>query len=121
MSACQDDMPPVGTPVSVKVGGVPTPATYHGWSEKYSMPLVQVNGKVLPRAFTLSATPSVATPTVAAPKRRSKTGLPDDTDEAEWPGTYAIVRNGWIRCFSNGVLKSKTRDRDFKPVDSLTP
>ncbi len=116
MSAKQDQMPAPGTPVVVKISGVPTPAKYHGWSEKYNMPLVEVGGKILPRAFkpTDAATPPPTSAVITPSKKLTESGMPEDTDEAEWSGSYCIVRNGWIRCFVDRVLKSKHVDRDFK-------
>lgn len=40
---------PKGATVFVKINGVLTKANYHSWSDKYSMPLVTVDGRVLPR------------------------------------------------------------------------
>lgn len=39
----------VGQEVTVNVKGVPTPATYVGWSDRYKMPIVEVEGKRIPR------------------------------------------------------------------------
>lgn len=38
-----------GSPVSVKINGEITPATYVGWSDKYNLPIVAVGGRKMYR------------------------------------------------------------------------
>jgi hypothetical protein len=90
VSALPPDLPK-GAPIFVKISGVLTKATYHSWSEKYSMPLVVVDGRVMPRKIFDAPPESMvpdhpaSEPTVKQAVPDTSTGLPSEPAESGEP------------------------------------
>jgi hypothetical protein len=78
---------PKGAPIFVKINGVLTKATYHSWSDKYSMPLVTVEGRVLPRR--IFAAPPETTPNLSATETGIKQVV-DDTSTSPSPANPPV-------------------------------